>query len=888
MQLKRTMIQFSLNRPQLMTSIMVTVTLVSGFFLLLAHVDTEPKSVLSAKEMVRIFHDRSQKEFNLHDVVVLGVINQKDKDGAFNPKTLTKVYQLSRFAAGLSDAGDPDQKVIGRDIIAPDNVDAIEQAGLGQVRFQWLMPRPPTTRKEALRIRDKALDNPLLKGTMISEDGRALALYLPISHKDFARQLSRQLKKKIEELGAGDDRFYIAGLPVAEDTFGRELLIQLAVFIPPALLLIFLLTLVFLKKIKIAISPIIITLCTVISTMGLLIGAGNTLHLINSMIPIFIMPVALAGAIRILSEFSDQYQKTKDRRATIEQVMHDLFKPMLFTSLTSSAGFASLVLIPIHSVQVFGLFVAIGIMLAWLLTTLFIPAHVMLVKEKSLENFGAAEHIDPFVDRSLRERHLRWVCSISTGRPWRVIGVNLAVMGIGVIGILMIQLNNNPVKWFHKSHEIRVADHVLNQHFCGIHAAYLVLSGNGEKQTPAEAAQWLSNTLEKSLKTSPVIQEKVLAEISEAVAENRDIKTMVKRLSLSWRKEIDHLSPEDDTGYEAWSLALDTLDRLRNMGQIFKRPDLLNYIIGLQNFLHDRADVGKSNSIADIVRKVHQELFEGAPDHLTIPTTANGVAQTLISYQESHKPEQLWHLVTPDYTKANLWLQLRSGKTKAMERVIDDIDRFLAENPPPAALQVHWTGPAYINMVLQKKVAKGLMKALFTSSVFVFIMTALLFRSLLWGILAMIPLTFTMTILYGFIGLIGRDYDMPTAALSFLPLGITVDFAIHFLQRARTTMTRSYDWRKTVREMFKAPARAITRNTIILALGFTPLLFAPLVPCQTIAVFLAVVMLSSGAATLWIIPALLTILQKWLLKNQVPTSDDDNNQGREITVPESR
>jgi predicted RND superfamily exporter protein len=147
-------------------------------------------------------------------------------------------------------------------------------------------------------------------------------------------------------------------------------------------------------------------------------------------------------------------------------------------------------------------------------------------------------------------------------------------------------------------------------------------------------------------------------------------------------------------------------------------------------------------------------------------------------------------------------------------------------------------------------------------------MMSFLFRSPLWGLLAMIPLTFTIGIIYGVIGLIGKDYDMPVAVLSSLTLGLAVDFAIHFLQRSRATMARLGDWKKTIQEMFEEPARAIARNTIVISIGFTPLLFAPLIPYQTVGIFLAVIMLYSGLATLWILPALLTVMQGWIFNKK--------------------
>jgi len=70
-------------------------------------------------------------------------------------------------------------------------------------------------------------------------------------------------------------------------------------------------------------------------------------------------------------------------------------------------------------------------------------------------------------------------------------------------------------------------------------------------------------------------------------------------------------------------------------------------------------------------------------------------------------------------------------------------------------------------------------------------------------------------------------------------------------------------------DMFEEPARAIFRNIIVISVGFTPLLFAPLIPYQTVGIFLAAIMLYSGLTTLWILPALLTVSQKWIFKKEL-------------------
>ena len=131
----------------------------------------------------------------------------------------------------------------------------------------------------------------------------------------------------------------------------------------------------------------------------------------------------------------------------------------------------------------------------------------------------------------------------------------------------------------------------------------------------------------------------------------------------------------------------------------------------------------------------------------------------------------------------------------------------------------------------------------------------------------MVPLTLTIALIYGIIGIIGKDYDMPVAVLSALSLGLAVDFAIHFLERSRETFREIGSWKEAAREMFEEPARAIARNVIVIAVGFMPLLLAPLIPYQTVGVFLAGIMAISGLGTMFLLPALITAFQKRLFRN---------------------
>jgi predicted RND superfamily exporter protein len=316
----------------------------------------------------------------------------------------------------------------------------------------------------------------------------------------------------------------------------------------------------------------------------------------------------------------------------------------------------------------------------------------------------------------------------------------------------------------------------------------------------------------------------------------------------------------------------------------YKKPEMLAYVDRLQQFLAGVENVGKTSSAIDALKKANYELnyIAEAPQELnaefySIPPTPSAVAQVFTQLEGMKKKDSLFHLVTKDYNELNLWIQLKSGDNTDMQAVVDEVEHWMDENPAPVELNVGWAGLTYLNVVWQDKMVAGMMNSLMSSFVVVLIMMMVLFRSPLFGLLAMIPLSVTITFIYGLIGMVGKDYDMPVAVLSSLTLGLSVDFAIHFLERARELTKKHGTWKAAIGYMFQEPAMAISRNAIIISIGFTPLLFAPLVPYKTVGFFLATIMAVSWIATLFILAALMTGLQKFLFKreNEMTSKEDE-------------
>ena len=845
-----------------------------------AHIDTDPENMLSAHEPVRVFHRDMKAEFALYDMLVVGVVNERAPDFVFNPATLRDVYELTAYAQTLhgqaiGKADDPKAGVIGVDVIAPSTVDNVQQGGLGTVSFEWLMPEPPATAEAARTVRDKAMQLPFMKGTLVSEDGQALALYLPLSDKHLSYAIARKLQQKISTF-TNNDQYHITGLPIAEDTFGMEMFVQMAVSAPLAMLIIFFLLLIFFRKLSLIISPLIVALVSCLATMALLVATGNTVHIMSSMIPIFIMPIAVLDSIHIVSEFFDRYQETRDRAKAIRQVMNTLFMPMLYTSLTTAVGFLSLALTPIPPVQVFGVFIAIGVMLAWAWTITFVPASVMFISEKSLENFGLTEHNTEADSHSLMTRILRALGQGTYRYAKLILAGALVLTMVAIWGIGRIVINDNPVKWFEPKHPIRVADKVLNAHFGGTYMGYLALQPTTALTQPPQLTAALTDALQQrsqALTAEHVIGVAQVFSQLQAQAEKLDQSTTQREEFFQQLQA--YASAQADAAhkelFDAWDAAGLFVSEQAQSVQVFKDPAVLNWLVGLQEHLlkissqDGRPLIGKSNSIADLVRTVYRELMEGKPEYYCIPDSREGVAQTVMQYESSHRPQDLAHFVrTDNWRRTSLWIQQKSGDNRDMKVIVAAVSAYITAQPPPIPLKAEWFGLTYINVIWQEKMVYGMMISFLGSFAAVWFMMIILFRSALWGFLSMLPLTVTIGLIYGMIGIIGKDYDMPVAVLSALSLGMAVDYAIHFISRARELYPQYGSWQATSVHMFGEPARAITRNVIVIGVGFLPLLAAPLVPYQTVGIFIAAILLTAGVATLFLLPALITLLERRL------------------------
>lgn len=776
------LVSLSVRFPKTTLALALGVTVLFGLQFPKIRIDTDPKHMLPDTSAVRVHNDEVERRFSLHpDTIVLGVVNER---GLLNPESLRRVAEITDRILALPG-------VITRDVLGLRTVDEVSVNG-AELGVRPLLADVPANDAEVATLRKTLFANPLMVGRFISADATTTAIYVPIEPAANGKAIADRIREILATY-RGPERFYVAGDPVARDTFGAQMFRQMGVFSPIAGLVMCIILWLMFRSVTLIAANMGVAMLSIVWAMGALIGGGYTVHIMSSMIPVFLMAIS-TDTVHIFNEFCFRFAESRDKRTAVEETMRVVGRPILLSDLTTAAAFVSLATGPIVPVKVFGIFVGVGTLAILLMSFTVVPAVLMLMSERRVLALAAPR-------TGGGDAASRWLLALGRLGVRHSRAVLLAGLGLLVLagaGMSRIRINNNLVSWFRAGSEIREADRVMNEKLGGTSTGYLVVRG----------------------------------------------------------AEPDFV----------------------------KRPGTLRWIEALQRDLESDPLVGKTVSVADVVKRINRVLHGDQPQFDTIPDSAEVVAQQLFVFTMAVKPRDLDTLVDYPFQTANLILQLKSWDADVMRRAIARAESFARTHPLPGA-RIEPAGIANFNLVWNDEVLWGMMSGFLSSLVLVLVLLAIEYRSLRWGVVGFVPLLFTVALIYGAVGLVGKDFDMPISVLSTLSLGMAIDFAIHFVSRFRGRMAEAGTFRRAgdapPELMADAllwtagrPGRGIMRNAVLFAAGFFVMLFASLTPYITVGAFMAAIMILSSLATLLYLPALVTVFGRWL-----PLAPARNNTG---------
>ena len=304
-----------------------------------------------------------QQRFGNDEVVIMVVYDQRT---LLTPAYFQKFQHLTKTLENLPD-------VAG--VIGPGNATVFEKDLFGVAATPLLTP---TTR--ASDVQNALASQPTLRQQLFTNDYRTARFLIVLkTSPDFDQRrgdILTQIRATVEQpfppgsVFLGGVGVIYAGLnALSQQDFGFFLLIgyglMLGVF-----------GWLYRKPLLIAYPVGIVALSTYF-TLGLYGTLGFRLNLMTVLLPVIIVLLGVMDAIHVINERSQLHQTgLNDWESTLE-ALHRVFKPCLYTMITTAIGFLSLQTSPMAILKNFGLFAALGILLClfftYLLGVLLLP-----------------------------------------------------------------------------------------------------------------------------------------------------------------------------------------------------------------------------------------------------------------------------------------------------------------------------------------------------------------------------------------------------------------------------------------------------------------------------------------------------------------------------------
>jgi len=305
-----------------------------------------------------------------------------------------------------------------------------------------------------------------------------------------------------------------------------------------------------------------------------------------------------------------------------------------------------------------------------------------------------------------------------------------------------------------------------------------------------------------------------------------------------------------------------TIDiRVRVEGDM-KDPKTLSSMKNLQFFMEEDEKVATSYSIANVVEQMHRTVMDDDPNYEIIPDNRAKVNNLFTMYSMSGDPDDFSTMVDYDY---NVGLITAFSKVMTTIEIFDYVEKMNQEVKLLKAsdINLEFTGMIVILRDLVVMIVNSSVLSIIISLIIIGIIASVFFKRILWGILAVIPLSSAVIINFGFMGYFGIELSHITALLSSIIIGVGVDFSIHYISQFRR-LARSVDSKKLSREVIDDVGYPIVLDAGS-NMGFGALLFSVFLPIQYIGGLMVFAMVSTSLGTLTILATLAELLKNRLI-----------------------
>ena len=180
-------------------------------------------------------------------------------------------------------------------------------------------------------------------------------------------------------------------------------------------------------------------------TFGLIFGLGREVDIVTVIVPIFVIVMGSADGLHFVTHFQEEADTTSDPVVRVGSALRHVGVPMILTTISTAAGFLSLVATDVQPIRQLGLFAAIGITFAGIISFFSLPA---LLSRLTIEPRHHRALLGPRVTAGLKRL-------VRTRLPATVLTVGL--LAFAAFFIPRLDVNSDQLFFFKSDDPVRLA-----------------------------------------------------------------------------------------------------------------------------------------------------------------------------------------------------------------------------------------------------------------------------------------------------------------------------------------------------------------------------------------------------------------------------------------------
>jgi len=337
----------------------------------------------------------------------------------------------------------------------------------------------PADRLDATRAR--LLADPALTRQWISHDGTLAILAARLATTSDIDSVRERILTDVKHALDGTGPYHLAGIGVIYSALNTAATRDSALVTGAAYLLMVVLLWNFYRRWR----PLLVTLAIVGGAMILLLGLyaanGKHINMVTMVLPTLVLIIGVSTSVHLLLNIVRLPASLSPRERVIRGI-GQMFWPCLVNTVTTAIGFFSLASSPMPVVRDLGVFAAIGVIIAFLLSI------IISIAVAGDPAFAPAERGSTGIRRSVS--HLT---DLAVRHPAHVGGLTLVVVVLAILGITRLEVDTYTIQFLYPDHPVRQDSQLIEDRIGPYTPLEFTIQSNGGVMRPqifAAVVRW--------------------------------------------------------------------------------------------------------------------------------------------------------------------------------------------------------------------------------------------------------------------------------------------------------------------------------------------------------------------------------------------------------------